>query len=181
MKNLKEHFHANRALYEQDEPDDGHLERFINRLDVSQSPTSKNSFKIRFWQMAVAASLLVALFVVPLYFWKNKPEPLSEPLTSITDLSTIRDFYTTQTGNYMHQLEMLANKGLVDPAERQDALKRVDELLAKNMTLSMQYERLGGDERLKKAMIRNYRMMSESLSQLIHFSRNTHNFIPEKS
>lgn len=178
MNKLEDHIRNNQRLYEEDEPNDGHLERFLNRLDAREKQTKTR--RINTWKMVVAAMLLLGLILTPVYlFFENQPEA-SATSADVQELSTIEAFYKTQADNYLQQIDLLADRGMVDPAQKANALKRVEELEKKNMLLSQQYEQLGGDSRLKTAIILNYQMMAESLNSLIVMTKNTRNYIPEQ-
>lgn len=178
MNNLEDHIRNNRKLYDEDEPNNGHLERFINRLDAREKQTKKRSISRS--MLAVAAILLLGLILTPVYLFFQDQAETAAPGKGAVELSTIESFYKTQANNYLQQIDQLADRGIVNPAQKAEALKRVEELEMKNKLLSAQYAQLGGDSRLKTAIIRNYQMMSESLNTLIVMTRNTRNYIPEQ-
>ena len=104
-KKIIEHY-----AQEEREPEQGHLERFEQRLLLSAHRSNRDRFTLF---MKIAASLIVILLSANLfiYFTGNKPE-LKEVVADKHELGEATFYYTTRINNGVRDLEAMAKEGI---------------------------------------------------------------------
>ncbi len=157
----------NQHSFQNEEPLEGHFERFEARLQKATKPTRKFNFQA---VLKVAAIVVFALLVVNqarLWFTPEKKETLS--LGSISpEYREVEFYYTNAIQLGMTQLDKLTNEGLISEAEQQMMLKEQKEFDQMYQKLLEDLKANPDDERVINAMLEYYESRMNIISLVIN-------------
>jgi len=153
----------NQHSFQDDEPLEGHFERFESRLQKTSKPTRKFNFQA---VLKIAAIVVFALLVVNqarIWLSPEKNETLS--LGSISpQYREVEFYYTNAIQLGMNQLDKLKNDGLISETEQQMMLteqKEFDQMYQKLLT---DLKANPNDERVINAMLEYYQSRMNVIS-----------------
>ena len=157
----------NRNSFEEDEPLEGHFERFEARLQKASKPTRKLYFQPA---LKIAAIVVFALLVVNqarMWFAPEKIETLS--LGSISpQYSEVEFYYTNAIQTGLKQLDTLEKEGLISESEQQMMLKEQKEFDQMYQKLLEDLKANPDDERVINAMLEYYQSRMNVLTLVIN-------------
>ena len=157
----------NRHSFQDDEPMEGHFERFEARLQKASKPTLKFNFKP---VLKIAAIVVFALLVVNqarIWLTPEKKETLS--LGSISpQYREVEFYYTNAIQLGMNQLDKLKKEGLINESEQQMMLKEQKEFDQMYQKLLEDLKANPGDERVINAMLEFYESRMNIMSLVIN-------------
>jgi cytochrome c-type biogenesis protein CcmH/NrfG len=145
----------NRKSILNEEPPEGHFERFEARLQKAEKPVRRINFQLVFKIAAVVVFALLAVNQARIYFIPEKEE--TRALGSISEEYREVEFYYTnsiQTG--MNQWEKLKSEGLISEAEQQMMQKEQEEFDQVYQRLQEDLKANPDDERIINAMLEYY-------------------------
>lgn len=143
----------NHADFEE-EPQNGHLERFAERLRLAESK-QKSIHLTPF--LKVAAVLVIILLSANLYVHlRNTKSEVKETVATRSDLSEASFYYTKSINNGIRDLEKMASEGIGSPKELVQIKHELSEMDSLFVNLQAEYKANPNDERIINAMIEYY-------------------------
>ena len=156
----------NQHSFQDDEPMEGHFERFEARLQKASKPTRKFDFKP---VLKIAAIVVFALLVVNqarIWLTPEKKETLS--LGSISpQYREVEYYYTNAIQLGINQLDKLKKEGLINESEQQMMLKEQKEFDQMYQKLLEDLKANPGDERVINAMLEFYESRMNIITLII--------------
>jgi len=157
----------NRDSIQNDEPLEGHFERFEARLQKASKPTRKMNFQFVLKVAAVLVFALLAVNQARLWFNTEKEAPLS--LGSISpQYREVEFYYTTAIRTDMKQLRLLENEGLINDSEKQMLQKEQKEFDQMYQKLLEDLKANPNDERVINGMLEYYQARMNVLSMIVN-------------
>jgi len=157
IKNNKEKFHA-------EEPTDGHLDRFLRKLEKEEE--SKRSSGFTFWRIAAAVIILVTVSVSVLLPRFNSPKDVQYASMSLSDVSDdlaeVEMYYQSKLEREYAELNKLSES---DPVVK-SYLDELENLNESYKDLEEQLYSSGSHEKVVIAMIENFRLRLELIEKL---------------
>lgn len=158
-------FEGLKGEFDIETPNIGHQERFLSKLNASQSVKVEPSFKsFKLWKpfLAVAATIILCISLITILY----QQPQLNDLASVSpEMSKTQDFFTSTIENELIKLNeerTPANKILIDDAlEQLRILEKDYESLKKDLAES------GDDKRVIYAMINNFQNRIEVLQSVM--------------
>jgi hypothetical protein len=143
----------NHAGFEE-EPQDGHFDRFAERLRIAES--KRKSFQFTPF-LKVAAVLVIILLSANLYVhFRNPKTEARETATVKSDLGEASFYYTNSINNGIRDLEKMANEGIGSHKELAQIKHELSEMDSLFVNLQAEYKANPNDERIINAMIEYY-------------------------
>ncbi|MFC4721860.1 hypothetical protein ACFO5O_05990 [Geojedonia litorea] len=163
--NLNTIFENLRNEFDVEHPNDGHQDRFLNKLTGQQTKVVvlKTSQK-NYWKpfIAVAASLVLCFSLITVL----QQQPEAKDLASISpELSNTQDFFNTTIAT---ELAALNNERTPETeAIINDALKQIKHLEKAYESLKVDLTKSGDDKRVIYAMISNFQSRIDLLNNVL--------------
>jgi len=153
----------NQHSFQNEEPLEGHFERFEARLQKASKPTRKFNFQL---VLKVAAILVFALLVVnQARIWLNPEKKEILSLGSISpEYREVEFYYTNSIQLGMTQLNQLKNDGLISESEQQMMLTEQKEFEQMYQKLIEDLKANPNDERVINAMLEYYQSRMNVIS-----------------
>jgi len=157
----------NRHSIQDDEPLEGHFERFEARLQkASEKPVRKVNYQ---FFLKIAAAVVFALLLVNqarIWFKPEKEQALS--LGSISpEYREVEFYYTNAIQTDMKQLDVFEKEGLITESEQQMILKEQKEFDQMYQKLIEDLKANPNDERVINAMLEYYQSRMNVISLII--------------
>lgn len=170
MDKLENLVRNKRQEFDQDEPSDGHLERFQFKLaDVSHP--RKTVIKLRTVLRIAAVILIIVAVSFSVNYFNLLPNVLVKDSTASElppELKDVEIYYTSLTGEKLQQIEHLSNSKEEADRIRKQAMQEVNELESSTYELKREYVTSGKNERVLDAIVNNYRVISSLLDHIIN-------------
>ncbi len=168
----------NRVDFEE-EPQDGHLERFAERLRLAES--KQKGFQLTPF-LKVAAVLVIILLSTNLYVhFRNSKSEIKETVATKSDLSEASFYYTNSINSGIRDLEKMANEGIGSHKELVQIKHELSEMDSLFVNLQAEYKANPNDERIINAMIEYYQTkldivntIKTDLENVKHLKRKSH-------
>jgi hypothetical protein len=153
MDELNKIFKEHRAEFEE-EPKEGHFDRFGERLRLSTS-------KRKGWHFSpflkVAAVLIIVLLSANLVVHlRNQKPDVKETVVIKSDLGEASFYYTNSINNGIRDLEQMAKEGIGSRQEIVQIKHELSEMDSLFVNLQQEYKANPNDERIINAMIEYY-------------------------
>jgi hypothetical protein len=163
----------------EEEPQDGHFERFAERLRMAES--KRKSIQLTPF-LKVAAVLVIILLSANLYvFLRNPKTMVKETVASKSDLGEASFYYTNSINNGIRDLEKMANEGIGSQKELAQIKHELSEMDSLFVNLQAEYKANPNDERIINAMIEYYQTkldivntIKTDLENVKHLKRKNH-------
>lgn len=157
----------NRHSFEEEEPQDGHFERFEAKLQKASKPVRKINFRPVLKIAAVVIFALMAVNQVRIWVKPEKKETLS--LGSISpQYREVEFYYTTAIQTGMKQLQVLEKEGYISEKEQQVMKKEQKEFDLMYQKLLEDLEANPDDERVINAMLEYYQARMNVLTLIVN-------------
>lgn len=157
----------NRHSLEDEEPMEGHFERFEARLQKASKPTKVINFRPILQIAAIVVFALLAVNQVRIYFFPNKQEELT--LGSISpEYREVEFYYTSAIEMGMNQWDKLSNEGLISESEQQMMMEEQKEFDQMYQRLQKELEANPNDERVINGMIEYYQARMSLINLIIN-------------
>ncbi|HET6559351.1 MAG TPA: hypothetical protein VFG54_18650 [Prolixibacteraceae bacterium] len=157
----------NRHSLENEEPMEGHFERFEARLQKASKPSKVIYFKPILRIAAIVVFALLAVNHVRIYFFPEKQEALT--LGSISaEYREVEFYYTNAIEDGMSQWNKLNKEGYVTEAEQQIMLEEQQEFDRMYQKLQEDLNENPNDERVINAMIEYYQARMNIINLIIN-------------
>jgi hypothetical protein len=156
----------NRHSIQDEEPMDGHFERFEARLQKASKPTRRINFRPFLKIAAIVVFALLAVNQARIYFLPEKEETLS--LGSISpEYREVEFYYTNAIQLGMSQWERLKNEGFISVAEQEMMLKEQKDFDLMYQKLLEDLKANPDDERVVNAMLEYYQVRMNIITMII--------------
>jgi hypothetical protein len=168
----------NRAEFEED-PQDGHMQRFEERLKQQGSKRKGPQFTPF---LKVAAVLVIILLSANLYIHFRGTKPgVKETVAVKSDFSEASFYYTNSINNGINDLEKMAREGIGSQKELVQIKHELSEMDSLFVNLKAEYKENPNDERIINAMIEYYQTkldivntIKTDLENVKHLKRKNH-------
>ncbi len=157
----------NRSSIQNEEPMEGHFERFEVRLQKNKIPARTINFRTILRIAAVVVFALLAVNQSRIYFFPEKKETLS--LGSISEeYREVEFYYTNAIQLGMNQWEKLKSEGLISEAEQQMMQKEQEEFDQMYQKLLEDMKANPTDDRVINAMLEYYQARMNVITLIIN-------------
>lgn len=157
----------NRHSLEDEEPMEGHFERFEARLQKASKPSRMIYFKPILRIAAIVVFALLAVNQVRIYYFAEKQDALT--LGSISpEYREVEFYYTSAIQTGMHQWNKLSSEGLISESEQQMMLDEQKEFDRMYQKLQEDLKENPNDERVINAMIEYYQARMNIINLIIN-------------
>lgn len=167
MKNIDEIIRNNKDFFEDEEPSNGHFERFNRKLEMRfQTKAVKRSIGPYLLRAAVV-TLLVTLS--SLWTWDHFIRPGSSRMT----LGDVSPQYKEVENYYIHQVNLMESEigtvKILNNAEQKEMLmKEMKTMDSTYISLQKELKANPNDERIINAMIEHYQTKVEVMSYIVN-------------
>jgi hypothetical protein len=167
MKTIEEIIRNNKGFFEDQEPSEGHLERFSVKLELRfQARTVKRSI-VPYLLRAAVVTLLVTLS--SLWTWDHFIRPGSTRMT----LGQVSPQYKEVENYYLHQVNMMegeiVNVDLTNnPEQKQMLIQEMKSMDSVYVSLQKELKANPNDERIINAMIEHYQTKLEVMTYIVN-------------
>jgi hypothetical protein len=153
MDKLDKIFFEHRADFDE-EPQNGHFERFEQRLNQSET---KNRKPLLSPFLKVAAVLVIVLLSANLFFTiRSSKQKNKETASTRNEIKEASFYYTSKINTGIRELETMANEGIGSPSEIVQIKHELSEMDSLFLNLQQEYKANPNDERIINAMIEYY-------------------------
>jgi len=169
MSTIDEIVKNNRSNFDFEEPDDGHLERFLTKLEQKQSKPVRLAHKlIKVLKVAALALILLTAGATSWFLLMHSKQVHSAETSELpAELKQVDQYYTQLADQKLLEIDALAKENQVDKTTVDQATNQVTVLLEISKSLIAQYMNLNKDERVFQAIIRNYMLMVSGLDMIV--------------
>jgi len=157
----------NRQLLQNEEPLEGHFERFEARLLNSSKPTRLINFRV---VLKIAALVVFALLAVnQARIWLIPEKKVALTLGSVSkEYQEVEFYYTNAIQVGMNQWRTLSHEGFVSESEQQNMQKEQMEFDQMYQKLQVDLEANPTDERVINAMLEYYQARMNIITIIIN-------------
>lgn len=180
MKDLDNIIQENRSSFDAFEPDDGHFDRFEQKLNEFNSKNKQSKFS--FGYLLKAAAVAVLMILSGLWVYDNFSNQTIKQGIALSDVSPeyseVELYYTQQVNKKYNEID---NLNFIDSTQKSilmDELHEMDKMyegLKKDLTTNP------SDERVINAMIKHYQLKVEVMNQIVLQLEQAKNINSEKS
>ena len=157
----------NRTSIQDEEPLEGHFERFEARLQKAAKPTRRINFQPFLKIAAMVVFALLAVNQARIYFFPEKTETLS--LGSISpEYREVEFYYTNAIQLGMNQWDKLSKEGFISETEQQMMQKEQAEFDQMYQKLIEDLKANPDDERVINAMLEYYQARMNVITMIIN-------------
>jgi hypothetical protein len=157
----------NQHSFQNEEPLEGHFERFEARLQKASKPGRKFNFQAVLKVAAVVVFALLAVNQARIWLSPEKKETLS--LGSISpEYREVEFYYTNAIQLGMSQLDVLKKEGMISESEQQMMLKEQKEFDQMYQKLLEDLKANPDDERVINAMLEYYESRMNVITLIIN-------------
>ena len=157
----------NRSSFQENEPPEGHFERFEAKLQKASKPVRKINFQPIFKIAAIVVFVLLAVNQVRIYFFPEKQATLS--LGSISEeYREVEFYYTNAIQLEMNQWEKLKSEGFISESEQEMMQKEQEEFDLMYQKLLEDLKANPDDERVINAMLEYYQSRMNVITLIIN-------------
>lgn len=169
MSIIEQRISKNKAVFDDDEPNEGHFDRFQSKLQEFHPEIKKVSRRpIMPILMKVAAVALIFLttssivFNVPSIFYKNISDEINNELLEMDQ------YYASLNQKKYQEIESITADDQDIQIMKDKAMHKVNRLQDNTVKLKEEYEEANKDERVYSALVNNYRLLSSALDKVIN-------------
>lgn len=164
MKTIEDIIRQNKGFFEE-EPSDGHLERFSTMLEIRfRKQTPKRSI-VPYLLRAAVVTLLVTLS--SLYVWDNYLSPKNKRMS----LSEVSPQYKEVENYYVHQVNLMEGEitgsNLTSPEQKQMLITEMKSMDSVYVSLQKELKANPNDQRIINAMIEHYQTKVDVMNYII--------------
>lgn len=157
----------NRSAFQENEPPEGHFERFEAKLQKAYKPARKINFQPFLKIAAIVVFALLAVNQARIYFFPEKQATLS--LGSISEeYREVEFYYTNAIQLGMKQWDKLKNEGFISESEQAMMQKEQEDFDLMYQRLLEDLKANPGDERVINAMLEYYQSRMNVITLIIN-------------
>jgi hypothetical protein len=165
MKNIEDLIRKNRDLFEDNEPSEGHFERFSVKLEIRCHSRAKRSI-VPYLLKAAVVTLLVTLS--SLWTWDHFIRTGSSRMT----LGQVSPQYREVENYYIHQVNLMEGEIVNtdmnnNPEQKEMLVKEIKSMDSVYVSLQKELKANPNDERIINAMIEHYQTKLEVMTYIV--------------
>ncbi len=166
MKDLEKIIHENRSVFDSFEPDDGHFERFEQKL--ARVNKKQKSFSFGLLLKAAAVAVLVVISGLWVY---DKLNPAFESQNGLAlhqlspEYNEVEIYYATLASQKFNEISSLE---FADSSQKNMLLEELKQMDAVYENLKRDLKKNPSDERVINAMIQHYQMKVDIMNQILN-------------
>ncbi|OFX88762.1 MAG: hypothetical protein A2W99_04655 [Bacteroidetes bacterium GWF2_33_16] len=166
MKDIEKIIQENRPIFDSFEPDDGHLERFEQKL--ARFNKKQHSFSFGLLLKAAAIAILVVISGLWVY---DRINPTIETRTGLAlhqlspEYNEVEIYYATLASQKLNEISSLE---FVDSTQKTILLNELKQMDAVYENLKRDLKKNPSDERVINAMIQHYQMKVDIMNQILN-------------
>jgi hypothetical protein len=165
MKPIDDFFRNYRELFDTDNPPEGHLNRFYDKLETSAGPGKTQTLSMI---LKIAAIVVFGLFLSALLYYKGfflYYSALVKDSCLNTELCEAEDYYSKQAETYYRRIEKMPFTN--DPQSRKEILKELREMDAQVVGMKEDLKQNPNDERIIYTIINYYQEKIDMMDMII--------------
>lgn len=167
MKNIEDIIRSNKGFFEDEEPSEGHLERFSLKLERRFKAAPVKRSIVPYLLRAAVVTLLITLS--SLWTWDHFIRTDSKRMT----LGQVSPQYKEVENYYVHQVSLMENEIVnVDlknnPEQKSLLFKEMKSMDSTYVSLQKELKANPNDERIINAMIEHYQTKLEVMSYIVN-------------
>jgi hypothetical protein len=167
MKTIEDIIRNNRSLFEDQEPSEGHFDRFSVKLEIRHQKMDSRRSIVPYLLKAAVVTLLVTLS--SLWTWDHFIRTGSSRMT----LGQVSPQYKEVENYYLHQVSMMEGEiGNMDhsqnPEQKEMLIKEMNSMDSTYVSLQKELKANPNDERIINAMIEHYQTKLEVMTYIVN-------------
>jgi hypothetical protein len=167
MRNIDDIIRKNRALFEDEEPSEGHLDRFSVKLEIRHQKMANRRTIVPYLLRAAVVTLLVTLS--SLWTWDHFIRKENNRMT----LGQVSPQYKEVENYYIHQVSMMEGEIVnidhsQNPEQKDMLLKEMKSMDSTYVSLQKELKANPNDERIINAMIEHYQTKLEVMTYIVN-------------
>ncbi len=167
MSILEQRIKKNKELFDINEPNDGHFDRFQDKLKKIHQPEKAVQKRWYSGAMKIAASVIVLLGVTfVLFLYDNGSVSFFADETS-PELTEVTNYYSSVTEQKLAKIEELSQRDEAAAKLKQNAIMNVNAIGEQTQALEKEYIDSNKDTRVFSAIVNNYRLLASALDKVI--------------
>lgn len=178
MKDLDKILQENRSSFDVFEPEEGHFDRFEEKL--MKFNKENNTLSLSYLLKVAAIAVLVVLSGLWVFDnLSNKPMDNGIALSEVSpEYSEVELYYTQLVNQKYHELNQLQ---VIDSTQKRILMKELTEMDKMYDILKKDLTTNPSDERIINAMIKHYQLKVEVMNQIVHQLEQAKNINSQKS
>jgi cytochrome c oxidase assembly protein Cox11 len=176
MKTIDEYIREQGGLFDSEEPDQGHTERMLNRMNAMHYQV-KRPRRIIFLRIAAIFILCVSISYAAIREYGIITNQLKNMASGMTnqELNEAEQYYTSQLSIYYNKIQKLKFNN--DAAEKKQVLKELSAMDDQVQVMKHDLIQNPDDERIVHAIISFYQLKIETMNVIIARAQNPTNTI----
>jgi hypothetical protein len=167
MKNIEEIIKNNKDFFDEEEPSEGHLERFNRKLEIMFGPKVAKRSIVPYLLRAAVVTLLLTLS--SLWTWDHFIRPDRNRIT----LGDVSPEYKEVENYYVHQVNMMKSEIVnIDlknnPEQKEILFKEMKSMDSVYVQLQKELKANPDDERIINAMIEHYQTKMDVMNYILN-------------
>jgi hypothetical protein len=167
MKTIEDIIRNNRHLFEDNEPSEGHFDRFSVKLEIRHQKMASRRSIVPYLLRAAVVTLLITLS--SLWTWDHFIRPSSNRMT----LGQVSPQYREVENYYLHQVNMMEGEivnldNSQNPEQKEIMMKEMKSMDSTYVSLQKELKANPNDERIINAMIEHYQTKLEVMTYIVN-------------
>lgn len=167
MENIEDIIRNNLNTFNEEEPSNGHFERFNRKLEVLYQASAPKRSIVPYLLKAAVVTLLVTLS--SLWTWDHFIRPDSSRMT----LGQVSPEYKEVESYYIHQVSLVKDEIINitpnnNPEQKAELLKEMKNMDSVYVSLQKELKANPNDERIINAMIKHYQTKLEIMTYIVN-------------
>lgn len=168
MSILEEKIRKNKELFETAEPSPGHFDKFREKLDVLDEVPQTSSGKYGMLRRIAASFLLLVSLGIALYFLNQQFVTNQVNASQLPpEIMEVKMYYNKEVTTKLEKIEQCASTPKDASTIRQMVQGEFTELEKNTQSLEQEFSKNNNNERVKNALILNYKTKSELLDDIL--------------
>jgi hypothetical protein len=162
---MNDFFRNNHELFDTDDPPEGHLNRFYEKLEAS---AGRRKTRILSMIFKIAAVVIIGLFLSTLLYYKGFSlyhSAIVKDTCPNTELCEAEDFYSKQAETYYRRIEKMPFTN--DPQTHREILKELREMDSQVAGMKEDLKQNPNDERVIYTIINYYQEKIDLMDMII--------------
>lgn len=167
MSILEQRIKKNKELFDVNEPNEGHFDRFQDKLKEIREPKEPKLKRGHFSVRQIAASVVVLMAVTFVLFLYNSDSNSLFASESTPELTEVTDYYSSVTEQKLAKIEELSQSDAEAAKLKQIALSNVNAIDEQTKALEKEYIESNKNTRVFGAIVNNYKLLASALDKVI--------------
>jgi hypothetical protein len=164
MKPLDDFIQKNLDMFNRDEPPEGHLNRFYDKLETSGRIAKARILPVL---LKIAAVVIIGLFLSGVIYkgWLFYRSAIEDDSCVNKELCEAENFYSNEAAIYYHRIEKMSFNN--DPQTRREVLKELREMDSQVEGMKEDLKQNPNDERIIHTIINYYQEKIDLMNMII--------------